>query len=41
MLVPLLTTDMPASSAITRELMGWQPTHPGLIEDVDQGHYFV
>src|SRR6202042_1601994 len=33
MLVPLLSTDMPATSAITRELLGWQPTRPGLIED--------
>ena len=41
MLVPLLSTDMPASSAITRELLGWQPTHPGLIEDIEQGHYFI
>ena len=41
MLAHLLRTDMPASSTITRELMGWQPTHPGLIEDIEQGHYFV
>lgn len=32
--------DSPASSALTRELLGWQPTHPGLIEDLEQGHYF-
>lgn len=32
--------DAPASSALTRELLGWQPTHPGLIEDLEQGHYF-
>ncbi len=32
--------DSPASSALTRELMGWQPTHPGLIDDLDKGHYF-
>ncbi|MBV9792978.1 MAG: SDR family oxidoreductase [Actinobacteria bacterium] len=32
--------DSPASSTITRELVGWQPTHPGLLEDLDQGHYF-
>jgi nucleoside-diphosphate-sugar epimerase len=32
--------DAPASSALTRERLGWQPTHPGLIEDLDQGHYF-
>jgi nucleoside-diphosphate-sugar epimerase len=41
MLVPLLSRDMPASSAITQELLGWQPTHPGLIEDIEQGHYFT
>jgi nucleoside-diphosphate-sugar epimerase len=40
MLVPLLSTDMPASSTITQELLGWKPIHPGLIEDIDQGHYF-
>jgi nucleoside-diphosphate-sugar epimerase len=41
MLVPLLTTDMPASSAVTRELLGWEPVCPGLIEDIEQGHYFA
>ena len=40
MLVPLLSTDMPASSTLTQELLGWKPTHPGLIEDIEQGHYF-
>lgn len=29
-----------ASSAHTRELLHWQPTHAGLIEDLDRGHYF-
>lgn len=33
--------DNPASSALTRERMGWQPKHPGLIEDLEQGHYFA
>jgi nucleoside-diphosphate-sugar epimerase len=37
----LLRNDMPASSTITQELMGWKPTHPGLIEDIEQGHYFI
>ena len=32
--------DSPASSALTRELMAWQPTHPGLIDDRDRSHYF-
>jgi nucleoside-diphosphate-sugar epimerase len=41
MLVPLLSTDMPASSTITQKLLGWQPTHPGLIDDIEQGHYFT
>jgi nucleoside-diphosphate-sugar epimerase len=41
MLVPLLSRDMPASSSITQELLGWQPAHPGLIEDIEQGHYFT
>ena len=37
----LLSTDMPASSTITQELLGWKPTHPGLIEDIEEGHYFA
>jgi nucleoside-diphosphate-sugar epimerase len=37
----LLSTDMPASSTFTQDLLGWKPTHPGLIEDIDQGHYFI
>jgi nucleoside-diphosphate-sugar epimerase len=40
-LVRLLSTDMPASSTFTRELLDWQPTYPGLIEDIEQGHYFI
>jgi nucleoside-diphosphate-sugar epimerase len=32
--------DQPASSAITRTQMGWNPTHQGLIEDLEEGHYF-
>ena len=35
-----LGTDSPASSALTRELLGWHPTQPGLIDDLDKGHYF-
>jgi nucleoside-diphosphate-sugar epimerase len=33
--------DNPASSARTRELLGWEPSHPGLIADIDAGHYFA
>lgn len=32
--------DSPVSNALTREWMGWQPIGPGLIEDLNQGHYF-
>ena len=32
--------DSPASNTITRELLNWQPMPPGLIADLDQGHYF-
>jgi len=39
-LAGFLAADSPASSALTRELVRWQPTHPGLIDDLDQGHYF-
>jgi nucleoside-diphosphate-sugar epimerase len=39
-LAGFLAADSPASSALTRELLGWDPTHPGLIADLEQGHYF-
>jgi nucleoside-diphosphate-sugar epimerase len=39
-LAGFLAADIPASSALTRELMGWEPTQPGLIEDLEQSHYF-
>jgi nucleoside-diphosphate-sugar epimerase len=35
-----LGADAPASSALTSELLGWQPTHPGLIDDLEKGHWF-
>ena len=39
-LARFITMDGPASSALTRERMGWQPVQPGLIPDLDKGHYF-
>jgi nucleoside-diphosphate-sugar epimerase len=35
-----LAAGNPVSSTLTRELLGWQPAHPGLIDDLDKGHYF-
>jgi nucleoside-diphosphate-sugar epimerase len=32
--------DMPASSAQTKQKLGWQPTGPGLIADLEQMRYF-
>ena len=32
--------DNPTSSARTREVVRWRPTHPGLLADIDLGHYF-
>ena len=39
-LAGFLVIDAPASSALTRELMGWHPAQPGLIDDLGKGHYF-
>jgi len=32
--------DIPVSGAKTRAALGWAPTQPGLIADLDQPHYF-
>ncbi len=32
--------DLPASSAITQQMLGWHPVQPGLIADLEEGHYF-
>jgi nucleoside-diphosphate-sugar epimerase len=32
--------DDPASSELTRKQFGWHPGQPGLIADLDEGHYF-
>lgn len=32
--------DIPASSALTRRRLGWHPTYPSLLEDLDRANYF-
>jgi nucleoside-diphosphate-sugar epimerase len=36
----LVAIDNPASSALTRDRLGWKPERPALIPDIEQGHYF-
>ncbi len=33
--------DVPASAALTEQRFGWHPDQPGLIADLDAGHYFA
>jgi nucleoside-diphosphate-sugar epimerase len=35
-----VAADNPTSNALTRKWLGWEPTHAGLIEDLESGHYF-
>lgn len=37
---PFCSMDNPTSSALTRELLGWQPVHSALIQDLEEGSYF-
>ena len=32
---PIFATDQPSSSASTREILGWKPTHPSLLDDLE------
>lgn len=36
-----LLLDVPASSQYTQQELGWQPSQPGLLADLDSGHYFT
>ena len=38
---PLVGLDNPTSNERTQELLGWRATHASLLEDLDEGHYFV
>jgi nucleoside-diphosphate-sugar epimerase len=37
----LIGLDVPASSARTRQQLDWNPIEPGLLADLDEGHYFA
>jgi nucleoside-diphosphate-sugar epimerase len=39
-IAPFFGLDGPATSTLTRELLGWEPTHPGLVDDLEAGYYF-
>jgi len=39
-LAAFFALDIPVSSTLTRQRFGWQPTQPGLIADLEEGHYF-
>ena len=39
-LAAILGADVPASSALTREMLDWKPVQPGLLADLEKGHYF-
>jgi nucleoside-diphosphate-sugar epimerase len=39
-LAQFVSKDNPVSSKLTQERLGWKPTHPGLLADLDQTDYF-
>ncbi|MFJ9902494.1 SDR family oxidoreductase [Streptomyces sp. NPDC101152] len=38
---PFMTLDITIPNADTRRLLDWEPVHPGLIADLEDGHYFT
>lgn len=36
----MASLDLPASSALTREWLGWKPEEAALLPDLEDGHYF-
>ena len=39
-LTNVVTLDLPASSFVTRQILGWEPSQPHLLADLDNGNYF-
>jgi len=40
-LAMLIALDNPTTNLATRRILGWEPVHPGLIADFDNGDYFT
>jgi nucleoside-diphosphate-sugar epimerase len=40
-IAPFLSIDNPTSSTLTRNRLGWEPTRPGLLDDLTTGSYFA
>lgn len=40
-LASFFAVDAPASGALTCERLGWRPSEPGLLADLDSDHYFA
>ena len=39
-LARFVALDSPVTATITRQLLGWEPTGPSLLEDLEQDHYY-
>lgn len=40
-LAAIIGIDNPATSLVTRRVLGWEPAHPGLLADFDDGDYLA
>ncbi len=40
-LATVITLDNPVTTLATRRILGWEPVHPGLLADFDNGDYFA
>ncbi len=40
-LAPFAALDDATSSELTQKILDWRPEHPGLLADLEDGHYFV
>jgi nucleoside-diphosphate-sugar epimerase len=40
-LAPVIVLDDPVSTEATRRILGWEPTHPCLLADFENGDYFT